>query len=93
MMLVRRHGGYIGGMKLPQFTIRDLLLSTALIAAGVGSVVDPYRDRSPHLFFLLLWIGGGALESGPAYSVLSAANSRGHDWYRHPLVTFAIVFN
>ena len=62
-----RYGGYIGGMKLPQFTIRDLLLSTALIAAGIGTfslasrTALPVTSAANGLWLFLIWFASGPL--------------------------------
>jgi hypothetical protein len=50
---------------MPRFTIRDLLVATALIAVGAGMIVFLFRGREashqlgdwPTLFF---WCGSGA---------------------------------
>ena len=56
-------------MKLPQFTIRDLLLSTALIAAGIGAPLmaanlkptAPYVESWQGMLFVVSWIAAPTL--------------------------------
>jgi hypothetical protein len=47
--------------KLPQFTIRDLLLSTTLIAAGVGALAAAFRLPvfEHQLAFFILYLSSG----------------------------------
>jgi hypothetical protein len=54
-------------MRANQFNLKDLFLSTALIAVGLGMAVLPFSDvfRDGKWYFLLLpqalWHAGGAL--------------------------------
>jgi hypothetical protein len=45
---------------MPRFSIKDLLIGTALLAAGITSVCGIARLPS-HPVVLLLWLGGSAL--------------------------------
>ena len=52
-------------MKLPQFTIRDLLLSTAMIAIAVGVPVTTYRLNGPlAIGFLCFFVSPSLLLAG-----------------------------
>jgi hypothetical protein len=59
-------------MKL-RFTIRDALISTAVIAIGVVMLVSVFSDRHPmaHAIALIPWFASGSLIGAAVFNMLN----------------------
>ena len=100
-MLLAGAAGILGRMKLPQFTIRDLLLSTALIAAGIGDFLLLFRLPEAlmnslgilpaFLFLVSIYLSSGAL-IGAGLFLPFGKTWTGFAWGILAMLAFACLF-